>query len=273
MNDEESDTFQLRFENGNLTEQSSDCGTSSTEHTAIPVIPGKQTGFSVEAKVGALEVNDQLRDAVETHSRILEFESRSLAEDYASQLSATDGSLRVQAVPKNEPKDIDAYLLADHNPSVKEPAETDGDTWTFDVGTNLYGALGEAILLESPKPHALIYFVRQDLNLDEDDLEWGLNVDVRRGQRLSIDSFDGVKRWIPDCIVEAKDGWGGELIEQYYCEIKTGGASFERSQIEAMEALARDERVLKIRAIIEDLPDQYSLRIHEVESGRCSSKD
>lgn len=40
-----------------------------------------------------------------------------------------------------------------------------------------------------------------------------------------------------------------------------------------MAALARDERVLKIRAIIEDPPDQYSLRIHEVESGGSSSKD
>lgn len=265
MNDEESDTFQLRFEDGNLTEQSSDCGISSTDCTATPVVPGKQTGFTVEAKSGALEVNDQLRDAVETHGRILKFGSRPLAEDYASQLSASDGSLRVQAAPENEPKDIDAYLLADHNPSIKEPAETDGDTWTFDVGANLYGALGEAILLESPKPHALIYFVRQDLHLDEKDLEWGLNVDFRRGQPLSVESSDGVKRWTPDCIVEAKDGWDGELLEQYYCEIKAGSASFERSQVEAMEALARDERVLKIRVIIDDLPDRYSLRIREVE--------
>jgi hypothetical protein len=32
-----------------------------------------------------------------------------------------------------------------------------------------------------------------------------------------------------------------------------------------MEALARKERVLKIRVDIETLPDEYSLRIHEVE--------
>lgn len=140
------------------------------------------------------------------------------------------------------------------------------DTWTFDVGENLYGTLGEEILLESPKPHALVYFVRQDLDVDEDDLEWGLNVDVTPGQMLSVNSSDGAERWTPDCIVEAKDGWDSELLERYYCEIKTGGASFERSQVEVMEALASDERVLKIRVIIEDLPDQYSLRIHEVES-------
>ncbi|NHN60471.1 MULTISPECIES: hypothetical protein [Halorussus] len=56
------------------------------------------------------------------------------------------------------------------------------------------------------------------------------------------------------------------MLERYYCEIKTGNASFERSQVDAVKALARKERVLKIRVIIENLPDQYSLRIHEVES-------
>ncbi|WP_225336492.1 hypothetical protein [Halomicrobium urmianum] len=47
-------------------------------------------------------------------------------------------------------------------------------------------------------------------------------------------------------------------------QIKTGDASFERSQVDAMAALARDERVLKIRVTIEALPDQYSLRIRDV---------
>lgn len=93
MNDEESDTFQLRFENGNLTEQSCDCGTSSNEHSATSVVPGKQTGFTVEEKADALDVNNQLRDTVETHSRILEFGSRSLAKDYATQSSVSDGSI------------------------------------------------------------------------------------------------------------------------------------------------------------------------------------
>jgi len=264
MKDNRTDTFQLQFDDGRLVEQSDSSKTSDADHTAELIEPGKRTGFVAEAKAGALDVNGQLREAVEAHGHILDFGSRQQAENYASQLSTSDGSLKIQAAPENEPKEIDAYLLADHNPSIKEPAEGEDDTWTFDVGANLYGALGEAILLESPKPHALVYFVRQDLDFDEDTLEWELNVDVNRGQMLTVESSSGKGNWIPDCIIEAKDGWDGELLERYYCEIKTGGASFERSQVESMEALARNERVLKIRVIIENLPNQYSIRIREV---------
>jgi len=265
MNDEEPDTFQLRFEDGRLVKGPDPSGKPDTVPTVDPIEPGEQTGFAVEVKLGALDVNSRLREAVEAHGRILDFGSRQHVEDYAHRLSASDGSLRIQTVPGNESEDIDAYLLADHNPSIKEPADVDGDTWTFDVGANLYGALGEAILLESPKPHALVYFVQRDLGVDEGDLEWGLNVDVDPGRLLSVEGTAGEARWTPDCVVQARDGWDGELLERYYCEIKTGGASFERSQVEAMETLARDERVLKIRVVIEDLPDQYSLRIQEVD--------
>ena len=266
MGDDNTNTSQLKFEDGRLVDRSETTTSSDTDHTTDLVTPGDQTGFTVEVKSGALDVNSELRDAVETHSQTLEFGSRTAAEDYAKQLSASGGSLRIQAVPDNEPKAIDAYLLADHNPSIKTPAETNGNTWTFDVGANLYGALGEAILIDAPKPHALIHYIRQDLEFDETDLEWGLNVTVERGQLLSVTSSEGVMRWTPDCIVEAKDGWNGELLERYYCEIKTGNASFERSQVEAMKTLAADERVLKIRVMIDELPKQYSLRINEVAS-------
>ncbi|WP_136689957.1 hypothetical protein [Halorhabdus amylolytica] len=264
MEDDKSDEYQLRFEDGNVVAQSDTSATPDADHTAESIEPGVETGFVVEVKPGALEVNDRLREAVGGHGDTLEFGSREHAEDYASQLSASNGPLRVQAAPENEPTDIDAYLLAEHNPSIKEPADIDGDTWTFDVGANLYGALGEAILLESPKPHALIYFVRQDLDIDENDLEWGLSVDVNRGRSSSVKISSGMGRWKPDCVIKAKDGWDGELLERYYCEIKTGDASFQRSQVKTMETLARDERILKIRVIIKALPDQYSLRIHEV---------
>lgn len=266
MSDDNTNTSQLKFEDGRLVDRSETTTSSDTDHTADPVTPGDQTGFTVEVKSGALDVNRELRDAVETHSQTLEFGSRTAAEDYVEQLSASDGSLRIQAVPDNGPKAIDAYLLADHNPSIKTPAEIDGNTWTFDVGANLYGALGEAILIDAPKPHALIHYIRQDLEFDETDLEWGLNVTVERGQLPSVTSSEGAMRWTPDCIVEAKDGWNGELLERYYCEIKTGNASFERSQVEAMKTLAADERVLKIRVMIDELPKQYSLRINEVAS-------
>jgi len=264
MGNDKMNTSQLRFEDGHLVDRSEPNSTSCTDHTADPVTPGDQVGFTVEVKPGALDVNTELRDVVERHTHTLEFGSRSDAEDYAEQLSASDGPLRIQAVPENEPKAIDAYLLADHNPSIKTPAEIDGETWTFDVGANLYGTLGEAILIDAPKPHALIHYIRQELEIDEADLEWELNVTMERGQLLSITSSEETKSWAPDCIVEAKDGWNGDLLERYYCEIKTGNASFERSQVETMKALAAKESVLKIRVIVDELPEQYSLRINEV---------
>jgi hypothetical protein len=88
---------------------------------------------------------------------------------------------------------------------------------------------------------------------------------VASGKALPEDF--GRLNWHPDCCVIARDGWKDGLIERYWCEIKTGNASFERQQVESMRKLAAEERVLKIRVIIDDLPDQYSVRIHEVEAG------
>jgi hypothetical protein len=264
MGKDESNTSQLRFEDGRLIEERNE-DQLDDEPSPDPVEPGEETGFVLEVKSGAIEVNDTLREVVDSLGHTLEFGSRSQAEEYARQLSASDGALRVQAAPGNEPRDVDAYLLADHNPSIAEPAEIDGDAWTFDVGANLYGTLGEAILLHAPKAHALVYFVRRDLDIDEDDLEWGLNVDVEPGPPLSVDRDGERRRWTPDCVVKATDGWSGRTLERYYCEIKTGNASFERAQVDTMRELTREERVLKIRVDIDLLPDQYSVRIHEVE--------
>jgi len=47
-------------------------------------------------------------------------------------------------------------------------------------------------------------------------------------------------------------------LERYYCRIKTGNASFERSQSAAMKQLEREKHILKIRVLIEELAD-YSL--------------
>ena len=156
--------------------------------------------------------------------------------------------------------------LADHTPAIKEPAEINGDTWTFDVGANLNLTLGEAILTATPKPHALIYFVKQDLNINDAAREQRLRVEVETDCTLVVPtSDDGTQhRWFPDCKIIARDGWNGPVQETYYCKIKTGNASFERSQLSAVLALADNERVLKIRVLIDELPDQYSLRIHEL---------
>lgn len=266
MSGDDPEAEQLRFEAGDLVKPQSEDASEPDKDQPDPVSPNEGVGFTVAVKDGALAVNTNVIDAVEIHGRTLEFGSRTAAERYAAQLSSGAGSLRVQGAAPNDPSDADAYLLADHNPSIKEPADIDGETWTFDVGANLYGSLGEAILLHSPKPHALYYFVREDLDLETEELEHELQLTVRQNQYVPPEeqAGDELGGWRPDCKLVARDGWSGQVLETYYCEIKTGNASFERSQVATMEQLAEDERVLKIRLLIDELPDQYSLRIHEV---------
>lgn len=127
MTEDESDACQLRFEDGRLVEPTTE-DTRDNDHAVDPIEPGDRTGFFVEARSGALDVNRRLVDHVETYGRTLEFGSRRHAENYARQLSATGGSLRIQAAPENDPSDANAYLLADHSPSIREPAAVDGDT-------------------------------------------------------------------------------------------------------------------------------------------------
>ncbi len=258
------DSNQYRFHDGELVLGRR---TAGSDDKAVLVEPGDETGYRIAVKPGALDANATLRDIVQEQGQTLEFGTKSQAERYAKKLSGIDGELRVQVVAPNDPDEVDAYLLAEHNPSINEPASIDGKTWTFDIGANLYGMLGEAILTAAPKPHALIYFVEQDLDVTEAELEDGLKVTVETDCFVSFDADsrgEGIS-WHPDCKILARDGWNGGVLERYYCEIKTGNASFERSQLATIRELATEERVLKIRVLIDELPDQYSLRIQEVE--------
>lgn len=256
------DFDQYRFRDGAVVLDDED---SSIEPD--PIEPGTETGYRVEVKPGALDSNATLRDAVDEYGRLFEFSARSAAEVYAAQISTPGGALKVQAAAPNDPDDVDAYLLADHDPSVDEPASVEGETVTFDVGANLYGTLGEAILTATPRPHALEWFVRRDLDVDGEPDDAGVTIDVETDCVVALDDDSAGDRlvWNPDCKLLARDGQSGELLERYYCEIKTGNASFERDQLATMNALARDERVLKIRVLIDELPDRYSLRIQEVD--------
>jgi len=253
---------QLEFRDGRLV-NGDDEDAPSGSLDAEPVVPDEESGFAVEIKTGALQVNDALIGVYEEYGEVLSFSSRRKAEMFARQLSAESGALRVQSAAPNDPSGVDGYLLAEYDRSVREPASVEGEKWTFDVGANLYGALGEAVVTSGSKPPALEYFVKQDLAGALNDTESELRVRVTSGEPVSLGN--NRTNWIPDCCLEARDGWRGELLERYWCEIKTGDASFERSQATAMEALAADERVLKIRVLIDELPDQYSVRIHEVD--------
>ncbi|WP_049984157.1 hypothetical protein, partial [Halorubrum sp. BV1] len=90
-------------------------------------------------------------------------------------------------------------------------------------------------------------------------------IDIEYSEAITAtDQEDKQIRWIPDCQIEATDGWNGELLERYWCEIKTGDASFQRHQIETMEQFAVEHRVLKAKVRIDDLPDNYTVAFHEV---------
>ncbi|WP_415381620.1 hypothetical protein [Halosimplex sp. TS25] len=261
MSDDEFE--QLVFEDGRLASVADD-DPDPTPGETEPVHPNEEAGYRLAVKPGALEANEPLVDVCDEHGEVLSFGSRPKAEAFARRLSAEDGTLRVQAAAPNDLSEDDGYLLAAYDRSVREPAAVDGDTWTFDVGANLYGALGETVVKSGEKPPAIEYFVEGDLDAYPDDLETGLRIDVSSDVYVPADEGGG--GWIPDCCVTARDGWNGEVLEEYWCEIKTGDASFERGQVETMRQLAAESRVLKIRVLIDDLPDQYSVRIHEVES-------
>lgn len=251
MPTDEDQAVQLRFEEGGLVE--------AGQRTA-PIEPGRGSGYRVEVRAGALAVNHRLQSVVDRHGRVLEFRTRSQAETYAAWLSTLGGPVTVQATPPTETSDLEAYLIAEHSPSVAEPAAIEDGTWHFDVDANLYGSLGEALLTEAPKPYALTYFVKQDRDLEEDPV-----LTIRRGpsQRGAVDA-----RWVPDCELLVREAVGGPVRERYYCEIKTGGGNLEREQRAAMETLARSERVLLIRVDIEDLPQQYAVTVTEVDPDR-----
>lgn len=249
------DFEQTRFRNGRLERDRS---------RDAPVHPNQETGYAVAIKPGALEVNRSVVDVRDEHGETITFADRDRAAAFAARLSADGGDLRIQAAAPNDPGEADAYLLADHRPSVREPAAVDGDDLTFEVGANLYGVLGEAVVTGGPTSPALEHFVKQDLaNASFED---GLRVRVTDGTFVSFpDEGTGESRWMPDCCLEARDGWRGRLIERYWCEIKTGNASFERTQVAAMRELAKESRVLKLRVSIDALPEQYTVRIREVD--------
>jgi glycosyltransferase A (GT-A) superfamily protein (DUF2064 family) len=67
-------------------------------------------------------------------------------------------------------------------------------------------------------------------------------------------------------IVDIKQIEDWQTVETFYCEIKAGDASFERSQRESMQSLAVEHNVLKIRVDIDELPGEYRLLITPVEA-------
>lgn len=197
---------------------------------------------------------------------ICTFQSRDAAEESVEALDpAETGTLELQQPAPNDPDDVDAYLVFYPTNRKRSPDGSMTDGWTFDTTANQYGAIGEA-LVTAPATPALDHFVRQDLAAD---------IDTERTDNWSIDcetdpaAFDwetlrsvtenGRQGWVPDCEVRVRLPDRRGYLHRYFCEIKTGAASFQRNQGAGMAAVSEVADVLKIRVRIDGLPDEYTV--------------
>ncbi len=224
-----------------------------------------QDPFVLELKTSACERNAAVGAIAAEEGRRLEFGSRQEAAAFADEMT-TDGGVRVrlQAVAPQDETRADAYLIPRPVRYRDEPIDPDATTWAFQPGANQYGAIGQA-LVTTPRtnPPALSYFVRRDLGIDGADL----TVRLRDPDAVTMRLADGTKaRWDPDAVAEARRESTGATLRTYVVEIKTGDASFEREQRAIMErkATAPNVSVLQVRVEVDDLPDEYGVRIREV---------
>lgn len=226
--------------------------------------------FVVEVKNSALKANAAVAETVEEFERFLTYSSEREAEIHARELTE-QGEVRVttQAVAPQDDTDADAYLIPQPERHVSTPINPEADTLEFHTGANHVGAIGEA-LITTPwaSPAALTHFIKQDLDYTDDSpLRVKLAHETGRSEYVDDTGRIRTKVWQPDCIAKARRGYTDEILAEYWCEIKTGNASFERNQVEVMEEVASEPNVsaLKIRVEIDDLPDKYGVRFKTVD--------
>ena len=231
--------------------------------------------FRVAVKPSATEANEAVRAAVVERGSTLRFDSREAAEAEAARLTERGATpVAIQRVAPQEPADVDAYLVPRPERATHEPIESDDGRLTFQTTASQYGALGETLVCSyAANPPALTAYVREDLDGgrsgDADDLWIDVDPDPEpivygwTGRDGATDR-DARLAWVPDCVARARDGPGGPLLEAYYCEVKTGDASFQRDQATVMAYVAREATVLKVRVDVDGLPDEYAVRIDAV---------
>lgn len=221
--------------------------------------------FVLELKSSARERNSAVEAIAAERGALLECDSRADAESIAARLSeAGEVRVRLQAVAPQDETPADAYLVAQPERHTASPIDPDAETWRFQPEANQYGAIGQT-LVTTPRtsPPALTYYAREDLGLDEDEVRVRLREPTLVTERIA----DGRRAsWLPDVVAEVSRESTGATLCEYRCEVKTGSASFEREQVAVMEATADEAgvTVLKIRVEIDDVPDEYGVRIREV---------
>lgn len=215
--------------------------------------------YHVAIKPSAREVNDRVTEMAR-RSGTISFASRAAAEAFADGLSTPRSRLRIQRAAPQDPQDVDAYLVADGQVNEWEPIDDSGDVTTFPVGGNVYGRLGIALLTsETGVPPALRYFFSQGVP----DTDRGDVVDLQVEPDLPEVVADTV-RWRPDLRISVESPDRDVVPRHYFAEVKAGQSSFERTQRRDMLLAADAVNVLKIRVFLEDLPDEYAVKIQRV---------
>jgi len=216
--------------------------------------------YRVSVKNSAIDANQAVADLAD-RGRVIECDSRADAESLAARHGTAGAPIRIQNAAPQDPADVDGYLISDPERYIAEPKDTDTPGLTFDVGPNQYGELGEALVCGSyGLSRGLKHYVYEDLD--------GVNEESHRIRAITDpdlpdDKASGVS-WSPDCEIRVYPQKDIRLVQQYFAEVKAGGGSFERNQVSGMGAVARDYDVLKIRLVLKDLPDEYTLRINHV---------
>lgn len=227
--------------------------------------------FIVAVKESATEASRPVRRLVRKEGDRLEFDSKAEANRRARELSADGETVKIQQAAPQDPGDDDAYLVAWPERKRWDPDGSPTEGLTFDTEANQYGALGEAVIFSpAVNPPLLTHFAQVDTDLSERE---GNDVRVELERNPDPVVVAASKRWEPDCRAVVRLGPDRPVLTEYWCEVKTGDGSFERSQREAMAEKAREATVLKIRVELDDLPDSYTAWVRKVEPSEGAGED
>lgn len=214
---------------------------------------------------------------------LLQYEHREAAAAAAERYSEEgDVPVRLQAPAPQDPRDVDAYLVAIPERRVRRPEGSLDEGLSFETSAAQYGALGEALLTSHEQdPPILLAYARRTMGADDadgdtdDDSEDGETAtdgdptideetttdgDPANDADPAIDAEPAVQLDAePDPVsyrnrdTDEEVTWipdcaatvtvGGSIERRFLCEVKTGDASTERDQRQVMRwAGSEDER-------------------------------
>lgn len=218
--------------------------------------PGTFDMYRVAVKRSAVAENPGVRSRAEVDD-VLEFPSEGVAREFAAARSEDGPDVRLQAPASQDPMRVDAYLVRDNQAAEWSPDRQTDEEVIFPVGANVYGGIGQGILgLDGRPSPALTHYFSEVASPPPA----GEVTSVDHHPTLPVEMAD--VGWHPDLRIHLADTASPPTT--YFAEIKSGNASFERDQRRAMQRVARDAGVLKIRVRLNDLPEEYAVRIDEV---------